>query len=229
MLSLQYAYLLSILLAFIPWSILFLHRKDLRREMLVMGLFVGTGSIISAFFWTSDWWSPLTITQTRIGIEDFLLGFVVGGGGAVLYEEVFRKKYYKRETRKHGESLSIILVLTLAIFLVSFFIFNLSSFISSIMSFIFYSSILIFLRKDLFISSIANGLLVMLLSIPFYILLIVVFEGFADQTYPFSLSNVRILGVPIEEFIFWFMFGFSVIIFYEYWQGYRLRSLPRKK
>ena len=42
--------------------------------------------------WTVDWWQPETVTGTRAGIEDAILGFTNGGLGAVLYEVVFKKR-----------------------------------------------------------------------------------------------------------------------------------------
>ena len=42
--------------------------------------------------YTLDWWAPLTITGTVVGIEDVLFGFVCGGIATVVYEEIFKKR-----------------------------------------------------------------------------------------------------------------------------------------
>lgn len=50
------------------------------------------GPLSEYLFWTRDWWKPTTITDTVVGVEDFLLSFTNGGIAAVIYEEVFDKK-----------------------------------------------------------------------------------------------------------------------------------------
>ena len=103
MLSLKYAYLLGTIIFLIIWLILYLHRKDLRKEMIVMSMLVAILGMFSEYlWWTHDWWRPQTITGTTIGIEDLLLGFTNGGIAAVLYEELFKKRMYKYKSRNHN-------------------------------------------------------------------------------------------------------------------------------
>lgn len=129
----QYAYLVGTLLFFIPWTILFFHRKDLRKEMLVMGGIGAVGMLVTQYFWTVDWWRPLTITNTRIGIEDALLGFNNAGIAAVLYEELFRKRFYKR-TKTHDKQMILFVILTCVLFVVLFKSLSLSSFTSCVIA-----------------------------------------------------------------------------------------------
>ena len=76
MIPIKYAYLVGTIVFFIPWLILFLMRKDLRREMLIGSVSIAIVSFLtSLFLFTVDWWHPETITGTRVGIEDLLLGF----------------------------------------------------------------------------------------------------------------------------------------------------------
>ena len=58
----------------------------------MMSLLFGFGGIVSEQTHTQDWWQPLTLTGTRIGVEDFLIGFAIGGIAAVIYAEAYRKK-----------------------------------------------------------------------------------------------------------------------------------------
>lgn len=97
MIPYKYTYFVGTIIFFIPWLILYLWRKDIRKQMLQLSIWVAIGSLITAYFWwTIDWWRPETITGTRIGLEDLLLGFSNGGIAAVIYEEVFRKRLYRR-------------------------------------------------------------------------------------------------------------------------------------
>jgi hypothetical protein len=63
------------------WLVFLLWRKDQQHEMLKVGFLVGVLSVITCYlWWIQDWWSPQNITGTKIGVEDFLIGFFAGGG-----------------------------------------------------------------------------------------------------------------------------------------------------
>lgn len=80
-------------------------------------------------------------------------------------------------------------------------------------------------RKDLFYNSLLSGLLMCIVSFFFYITIILLSPTWIDSTYLSGLSGMRWIGVPIEEFIFWFLSGMVFGPFYEYWQGERLKRL----
>lgn len=225
----RYIYLIVTLLFLIPWALLYWHRKDLRKEMIAMGIIAALFSFAGAFFWTADWWRPETITGTRVGVEDILLGISNGGIAAVLYEEIFRRRLYKRDNKKHKKGAILIFIISPLFFLTAIFL-GLTSFYASAMSLIFVSLILVYLRKDLLISSLINGLLMVLVVLPVYYFLIIFSTDFVEKTYFLDkLSGVTITRIPIEELIFYYLFAFMVTLYYEYWQGARLRKIPVKK
>jgi len=90
--SYQYTYLFWTAIFLIIWGTFFIKRKDLRKEMLVISFLFGLGGLISELTHIQDWWQPLTITNTSIGIEDFLIGFAIGGIASVIYNFIFNKK-----------------------------------------------------------------------------------------------------------------------------------------
>jgi len=225
----KYSYLFFDFLFFVPWILLFSHRKDLRKEMLVMGIVIAIGSYLTANFWTIDWWRPQTISGTRVGIEDFLLGMLNGGVGVVLYEELFRKRLYKRNEKVHEFGILMLVFITLAIFFFSFYLLHFTSFFACIISGALFGFLLLLLRRDLFIPSLLNALLMLSLSLVIYNILIIVFPQFVERTYLFkTLTGIKLTGIPVEEFIFYFFFGLAIIPMYEYWQGLKLRSIPSK-
>jgi len=92
----SYAYLAGSLAMLFIWLILYLLRKDTRREMWALGIYSGIASLIASWlWWTKDWWFPPNIMNTRVGIEDFIIGFSCGGIAAVIYEEVFKKDFVR--------------------------------------------------------------------------------------------------------------------------------------
>jgi len=226
MIPYKYTYFVFCLLFFIPWLLLYFHRKDLRKEMLFMSILLAFGSLITGYlFWTIDWWRPETITATRVGFEDFILGFANGGIAAVIYEEIYRTHFIKRKAAKKNYYPYVIIFSF--IFFISFLFwgFNINSFTASSVSMIITTLLIFFLRKDLIIDSIISGLLMMIISIPIYLILIKVSPGWVEHTWLFnSISGIKFLGIPIEDLIFYLLFGFVTGPFYEIWQGYRLKK-----
>ena len=67
MVSYQYTYLLMGVIFAVLWAILFIWRKDTRKEMLLMSGIFGFAGPIADLLYTIDWWNPLTLSGTRIG------------------------------------------------------------------------------------------------------------------------------------------------------------------
>jgi hypothetical protein len=60
-----------------------------------------------------------------------------------------------------------------------------------------------------------------------YFTIMLVSPGWIAQTYYFNhLSGILILGIPIEEVIFWFLAGVVFGPFYEYWKCEYLKPAP---
>lgn len=222
----HYTYLIGSLLFLIPWIILYKHRPDLRTEMMVMSIIIAFLSAITAYlWWTVDWWQPLTITGTRIGVEDFILGFANGGVAAVLYEEIFKKRLYKRPKKGHALTLTDFVLLFFIGTSWLFYIVHITSFWASTIMSIIVACIIIFQRTDLALNSFASGFFMMILTLPFYWFLIWLSPGWIEQTWLLDhLSGVLVAGIPVEDVMFYFLFGAVVGPFYEYWQGERLRK-----
>lgn len=99
----QYSYLIGSLLFILIWLVFFLRRKDTRKEMLIISLLFGIAGLLSQIIYINDWWKPLTITATSIGIEDFLFGFSIGGISSVVYEHLFSKRVKIKKVKKLKE------------------------------------------------------------------------------------------------------------------------------
>lgn len=224
---LQYTYLTGTIIAFIFWLMLYLHRKDLRKEMIVMGTLVAVlGLVFEYLWWTHDWWRPQTITGTVIGIEYLLLGFTNGGIAAVLYEELFKKRMYKYKSRNHNLSVVLIIALSYFIFLIMFYVLGLTSFIATTAIQITIGCLLMLMRKDLVYDAFLTGVCLVIASIPIYLLLEYLSPNFIESSWLWSnLSGIRFMKIPIEELIFYFLTGFSIAPFYLYWKSEKLRKI----
>lgn len=172
MVNYQYAYLLGNLLLLGPfWLLLFILRKDLRKEILVVSVVIGFIGPLSELLYIRDYWRPELFNGWRIGIEDFLFGFFAGGSMSVVYEEVFRKKIDQRKNKRHRWSLFLVplFILHILFVIIPTYRFNINSIYSSIVTFIFIALIIWCFRKDLVIDSLASGTLSALLMLGLYL------------------------------------------------------------
>lgn len=224
MVDYKYAYLVGNIICLLIWVGLYWYRKDVRREMIFMSILIAFSSVITAYFWwTIDWWRPQTITNTKVGIEDFILGFSNGGIAAVLYEELFKKRLYKR--KPHHNDFSALSTFLLSIFIISFLFWGIgsTSFVASSIGMTIAGLVILSHRPDLFINALASGLLTALVFVPVYWILIWIFPGWVETTWLFkNLTGILITGIPLEDIVFYFIFGFVTGPFYEYWKGTKL-------
>lgn len=224
----RFIYFVALVPFVIVWLLFWFSRKDLHREMLFSSVLWGFLSIPLAYlWWTRDWWQPLTITGTRVGLEDLLLGFFACGVAAVLYEVLFHRRHTLIRARHNHRSLShklfIILLILALVTSVLFGYFNFTSFYASSVAFLAAASVIFFFRKDLFIDGLLSAVLLTTISMLFYAVIMFLSPHWIDHTYLWkTLSGIRIVGVPVEEFVFWFLAGFVFGPLYEFWQGERL-------
>lgn len=220
-------YLIGTIPGIIIWLILFLARKDLRKESLIMGTLIGVLSVATSYYWwTFDWWQPPTLFGTRVGIEDFIVGFTTGGIMATAYEVLFKRRFSHRKINGHNHGAIIPLLLLAQITSWAFWGLGLTTFWASTIAMILVSTFILYLRKDLIRDAIYSAILMMIASLPLYYTIILIHPKWIDLTFNMpGISGFRPLGIPIEDLAFWLLAGFLFGPFYEYWQGKRLKSL----
>jgi len=200
--------------------------------MLVVGIGVAVlAPFLELFWYTIDWWQPATITNTKVGIEDLLLGFTNGGIAAVLYETVFRKRLYQREFKNPLKKIQLIIppILGISIASICFWVFQIHSFYSNLIA-LFISLFLILLwRKDLIINSLMSGILLVIVCLPFYLIGILwLAPGYVQRSWLFeNLTGILFWGIPIEDLIWYFIVGLVLGPFYEFSQQLRLRKIKK--
>lgn len=226
MVNYVFSYFLLGLIFLVPWIILFYLRKDVRKEMLIMSFIFGIAGLLVESTYVNDWWKPLTITGTIVGIEDFLFGFVIGGIASVIYEEVWKKKVRIRKGNERSRNINFVVTgATLAIiFFGAHYLLGANTFIASLMAY-GHGIITIWLfRKDLIQDSMFSGILLLTVSVIAYSVLELITPGWASQFWYFkNVPEIFILNLPIDDFIWYFLAGAYIGPLYEYWQEGRLR------
>ena len=227
----QYSYLIGDLVLLVFWSILFYLRKDVRKEMLAISLIFGIIGIFTGFIYFLDWWHPQTITNTTISLEDFLFGFVIAGIASVIYITIFRKrlKFKKLNQKLKSNKILLLVILFAIIFFVSLYILKLNTFYSAIISFLILIFFIWFKRKDLILNSLISGILLVIISVPAYLIPEFITPGWIQASWYFeNLSGITFFKVPIEDFIWIFLTGAFIGPLYEFYKEAKVVSLTKK-
>lgn len=197
--------------------------------MILTGLIaLVIGTFLNYFYWTKDWWRPYTITNTKLSIEDLLLGFASGGISATLYLYVFKKKLITSDSisKKRLYFFISLMIISLILFLILFHLLGMSSFMATLIVGLLIYLILAFFNKNLIKESIINAFLVFLLVIPIYLLAIFATPNFIDKTWMMNnLMGIKFLGVPIEDYIYYLLTGAIGFFFYPFL--FKFRKLTR--
>ncbi|MCK4649850.1 hypothetical protein KAT36_01325 [Candidatus Pacearchaeota archaeon] len=222
MLNYQYSYLIGVGIFFIIWLALFLYRKKFRKEMLTMSIIIAPLGPISQLFYLRDYWNPIyLLTIFNIGIEDILFSFLIGGIASVIYEEFFIKKF-KRTKKESGNNVIILAIIGMVFFIVLNLIFKINSIYASSIGFLIIASVILFKRKDLIKNAIVSGILVTFIMFIFYSIYTTIFPNIIQDWWQLEkISRILILGIPIEELLWGFTWGFLAGPLYEFWQGKR--------
>lgn len=224
----EYTYLIADFLFLAVWLGLFIWRKNTRKEMLVMSTILGVVGFVTVFVYIQDWWRPLTITNTAIGIEDFLFGFLVGGIASVIYEDIFKKKIKIREVskiRKTKRNLNFFFLLSflLILFFSCFYLLKFNSFISTIIAILPPIFIIWIKRKDLIIDSIVTGALLVIIASLVYTAVEFLTPGWIQAFWYFkNVPNIVIFNLPLDDLVWYFLAGLFIGPLYEYWKEGKL-------
>lgn len=188
--------------------------------MLLIGFIIAVNSIITAyFFWTKDWWFPETLFGGIVGFEDLILGFNAGVL-AVAVNALFFQEKIESNTGKNADIILSTCLLFLACMFLSFYVFEIHSFTSSVVS-ILISMGWIFINSNISpFRGIIFGCVYSILYIPMYFFILLINPQWIWNTWDLNLLSGKVLFgfIPIEELIFWFLFGVIFKQIYTAWK-----------
>lgn len=227
----KYIYLLLSLSLLFFWFIIFAARKDLRGRIIKASTVGGFAGVIAEFWYFKDYWQPPSLLgNTTISIEDFLFGFAVTGIAVSVYDVVFRRS----NTREFKRGIKLFLLLFL-IGVVSLLVFSnwlkINSVFVSSFAFIFFSIVMMILRKDLVIPSFMSGILMVVMITPIYLML---YDWLSPDYWDkyWLLQNtsfgITVLGnIPITEIIWYFSWGCLAGAAYNFVSGEKKIALAK--
>jgi hypothetical protein len=212
---------------FIPiWIILFWRLPKDRKAMVIFGLtYMWIGLACEYFIWIKDWWHPITLTQTQIGIEDLIMCFTHVGIPIFIYKYCFGKEIDRSVKTDFKSSWIRFFVLIAVIFipwLSMFFAFHIHSFVSTSTGMLLGGWYIILRRKDLIPAAIGTMLLMVVITIPVYLVGNFTSPGVIETIWDAKISGIFFLGIPIEDIIWYAILGFLWGGVYEYVAGKKM-------
>ncbi len=228
-------YLAGALLTMLVWYILFMHRRDVRKEMLFMSVLAAVSfAAKEMFFWSKVWMKPPTITGTLVGPEDLLLGFGMGGIAAVAYEVLFEQRHRRRRERHcekhHGQQLILLIALAIVIGCGLFFGLGFGPGAAWAVAVLVPVLWIWVLRQDLVIPSITTGALLLFFAAFVFAIMNWLDPGFVMEWWGLEgASGMAVLQGLLADAGWTFTAGMFLGCVYEFWQGSRFRRLAARR
>lgn len=214
-----YAYLIGTGIYAIIWFVFFSIRKDLRKKLFISSLIAAPLGITEKLFIPSYWIPQFqTIPLFReVFLEDFLFSFFLGGVVSILYQFIFKEKEFKFKPIN-----PLFTLIAPLLFLPYFFnMFGLNIMHYSILSMLIGGGITLFflgrgIYKKVFLSAIINTLF----SLIVYLFLANLFPSLSASYQIDNLFGILFMGIPVEEFLWFFSFSIYWTPIYEIWKNY---------
>lgn len=228
----HYAWLIWSLVLLAFWGEVYLSLKDKasRREMLVISFWTSLFGFLEPLF-VPAYWNPPSLFNlahsTGFDLESFIFSFGTGGLAVVLYEKIFPVEHIsmsrqEQDAPRHKYH-------TFAIFVgpVAFALFwawgGMNPIYYSFIALMAAGFALLYCRPDLMRKMAASAVIFMAFYFIYFFTLLVMFPGYVEAVWNFSaISGKVFFGVPIEELMFAFGFGFAWSGVYEHLRWYRL-------
>ena len=212
------------------WIIIFLIRKNIRKEMFLVSLFTMPFGLTEPLF-VPEYWNPPSLfnlaANTGFDIESLIFSFAIGGIGSVIYEAFFKarhKKMSKVEIKRHKFHL-LALFSPIIVFLILYSLTELNPIYSASISMFIGGIAAILCRPDLLKKTFAGGILFLIMYFIFFLLFNLIYPYAVENFWNLKvISGILLLNIPIEELMFAFTFGMMWSGVYEHVMHYKLNK-----
>jgi Lycopene cyclase len=216
----QHVWFIWSLLILALWAVVYLYKKEFRKEMLKMSLITMPFGITEPLFVPEYWFPPSLFNlaeNTGFDIESFIFSFAIGGLGTVLYRLVYKSCLVEipHEERYHKQHKFHIYILFVPVFVFLFLalVTNLNHIYCGTIAMFLGGLATLYCRPDLKGKIWVGGLLFTLLYFVYFGSILPFYPDYVQLYWNLdNLTHILIFGIPIEELIFAFTFGM-------YWSG----------
>lgn len=232
----QYAWLVWSLLLLIIWAIVYfsLRSEESKKEMLAVSLWTSLLGLTEPLF-VPAYWNPPSLfdlaQKTGFDIESFLFAFGIGGLAVVIYEKIFHvshKRMSIAEKHQPRHKFHFFALSSAPIIFVLLLIFTgLNPIYSTSIALISGGLFTWYCRPDLMKKMLVSAFICSGLYFVYFLTLIAAYPGYVERVWNLSvISKILILGIPLEELMFAFSFGFLWSSVYEHFTWKRVESAP---
>lgn len=184
--------------------------------MIIASLLGSVLGLVSEYWFTIDWWKPITITHTRIGLEDALFGFGYTGILVVISKIIYRKTNNISEINLNIIHLLLPISISFLTFVTSFYIFRSNSFQATLISLLLLLTYLLLKNWKLWRMALLGCFGILSLAIIENAVLNLLFPGWIEAFYLFrNVPNKLILGISIDDFMWYGLTALSGSIIFE--------------
>ncbi|MFN8353157.1 MAG: lycopene cyclase domain-containing protein [Spirosomataceae bacterium] len=209
----------------IVWLLFLVNCKKLRSRLLKTSFYGGFFGLIAEQVWYfQDYWHPKSLFGVKVlSIEDFLFGFFVTGICATIYRATISKKWQHEAVKTQKGAYKILFIVGTVCMVVLTTIYRINSIFSSSGIFLCFALLISFLRKDLFIPSLASGILTLLIVAPIYAILFNYFDSSFWETswvlYKTQFDKKIGGNIPLTELLWYFSWGCFSGVSYDFVYG----------
>jgi len=222
----QYAWFIWNIILLAVWLIIYLSlkNKESKKEMFIVSLWTSLLGLTEPIFVPAYWQPPSLFNlalKTGFDIESLLFSFGVGGLVVVLYEKIFSVQHQKiSEGEKHHARHKyhlLALSTALAVFIVMLLWANLNPIYSAIIALILGGFATWYCRPDLKKKMIISAFIFLAFYFVYFLTLVIAYPGYVATVWNLeAISGILFLGIPLEELLFAFAFGFLWSSIYEH-------------
>lgn len=216
----QYVWFIWSFILLALWGLVYLLKKDSRKEMLKMSWITMPFGLTEPLF-VPEYWHPPSLfdlaIKTGFDIESLIFSFAIGGIGTVLYNLIFKRGYVEfphteRSHRRHSLHVYILFVPVLVFGALSLFT-ELNHIYCGILAMFIGGLATLYCRPDLIEKIWIGGLLFTVLYFIYFGSILPFYPDYVELYWNLeNLTHILVIGIPVEELLFAFTFGM-------YWSG----------
>lgn len=225
----DYSYLLLGLFLLIPWFMIYFLRKDLRRRIFLSSCVGAPFAFINSWFRIDYWHPPEIFFYQIMSIEDIIFAFATTGISVTIFDAIFTKKQIVVTKERKKMAFAFMPLIVLSFFFLHNFL-GLNSMFMWAIPMLFFGTIIVIKRKELFYPMIFSAIISMIIAIPIYIVLFDFISPDYWKKY-WLLNNTiydvyLIKGVPYMELLWYFSWGSFAGVMYDFAKG--TKKVPNK-
>ncbi|MAD98285.1 MAG: hypothetical protein CMB99_13250 [Flavobacteriaceae bacterium] len=231
----QYVWFIWSLIILTLWAVIYLFKKDSRKEMLKMSLITMPFGLTEPLF-VPEYWMPPSLfnlaEKTRFDVESLIFSFAIGGIGVVLYNLIFKQslveiKHTERNHRRHRLH-KYILFVPVIVFLILALFTTLNHIYCGTIAMFLGALATLYCRPDLKAKIWVGGILFTVLYFIYFGSILPFYPQYVELYWNLdNLTHILVLGIPFEELLFAFTFGMYWSGLYEHLYWHKTISLNK--